>query len=243
MSRGALVVPVFNEALRFNPSYWNKVQDAAGVRLHFVNDGSTDGTTEILEAACSNLGATVHHLTSNVGKANAVRLGLLDVLAEGWEKPVGFIDADGVFDATDVEQLLTLVEDPDLAEYTGFFSSRVALSGRIIDRRASRHYIGRAVATVLSTAYTPMPYDSQSGLKFFRPSGTLERSLRQPFTTKWFFEMELLIRWRQETGEPMKVWEEPVASWFDAPGSKITGRESFRVPAEIYRVLALARRK
>ncbi len=243
MSRAVLVVPVFNEADRFDPHYWIRLRQVTDVGLHFVDDGSTDGSTATLDHFCAASGSSVRHLDRNVGKANAVRLGLLDVLESGSGDPVGFIDADGVFGADDVRALLSLIDSPELNSFQAFFSSRVALSGRDIDRRTTRHYIGRVVATILSSAYEPMPYDSQSGLKLFRVSEILRDCLHEPFETKWFFELELLIRWRAETGAPMPVWEEPVSSWFDAPGSKITGWESLRVPREIYRVLSLARRK
>lgn len=242
MSRAVLVVPVFNEADRFDPHYWIRLREVTDVGLHFIDDGSTDGSAAILDRFCAASDSSVRHLDRNVGKANAVRLGLLDALQAGSGDPVGFIDADGVFSADDVGGLLSLMDSLELEAFEAFFSSRVALSGREIDRRVSRHYIGRVVATILSRAYEPMPYDSQSGLKFFRVSEVLSGILREPFETKWFFELELLIRWRAETGAPMRVWEEPVGSWFDAPGSKITGWESFRVPREIYRVLSLARR-
>ena len=243
MSRAVLVVPVFNEANRFDPHYWSRLREVTDVELHFVDDGSTDGSTAILDHFCAASGSSVRHLDRNVGKANAVRLGLLDALQSGSGDPVGFIDADGVFGVDDVRALVSLIGSPERNDFQGFFSSRVALSGRDIVRRPSRHYIGRVVATILSSAYEPMPYDSQSGLKLFRVSEVLRDCLREPFETKWFFELELLIRWWAETGAPMPVWEEPVSSWFDAPGSKISGWETLRVPREIYRVLSLARRR
>jgi len=240
--RGALVVPVFNEAQRFDPAYWREIASAAKARVHFIDDGSSDGSGELLDEMSKEDVFTVTHLPVNQGKANAVRVGLMDALVSNPDLPVGFIDADRVFIPDDVAHLRSLLDRDDLLGFEGFFSSRVALSGRKIQRRASRHYVGRAIATVLSTAYAPMPYDSQSGLKLFRPSEVLLECLQAPFATRWFFEMELLVRWRRATGAPMRVWEEPVNSWFDAPGSKISGREAFRVPREIYRVIALARR-
>ncbi len=40
----------------------------------------------------------------------------------------------------------------------------------------------------------------------------------------------------------MAVWEQPVHSWFDAPGSKIRGRQALRVTKDLYSVIAQARR-
>ncbi len=241
-SRGTLVVPMFNERDRFAPTYWLEVARITALDLHFVDDGSSDGTPEILDNFVCAHGFTVTHLVANVGKANAIREGLIRTVASSSGSSVGFVDADAVFAPDDIEQLRSLMDQTELRSFDAFFSSRVALSGRDIRRRDSRHYIGRAIATLLSTSYSPMPYDSQSGLKFFRPSDTLVEILQSPFDTRWFFEMELLIRWKQETGYPMAVWEQPVHSWFDAPGSKIRGRQALRVTKDLYSVIAQARR-
>ena len=241
-SCGTLVVPMFNEQDRFAPKYWLEVAQATALDLHFVDDGSSDRTPEILDDFVRTHGFTVTHLVSNVGKANALREGFLQTLSKSTITPIGFVDADAVFTPDDIEKLNSLMSQKELRSFDAFFSSRVALSGRTIHRRGFRHYIGRAIATLLSTSYSPMPYDSQSGLKFFRRSDTLVQVLQSPFDTRWFFEMELLIRWRHETGHPMAVWEEPVHSWFDAPGSKIRGRQALRVTKDLYSVIVQARR-
>lgn len=242
LSRGILVVPLFNEVERFAPDYWNEVAEKALVQLHFVDDGSTDGTSRMLGEFCRTHGYTLTLLAKNIGKANALRQGLIAAIGECDGQPVGFVDGDAVFAVSDICRLQSLMDREDLRSIEAFFSSRVALSGRDIRRRDSRHYIGRAIATLLSSAYSPMPYDSQSGLKLFRPSQTLLDILQTPFTTRWFFEMELLIRWKQKTGTAMRVWEEPVDSWFDAPGSKIGGRQVFQVTNELYQVITQARK-
>jgi len=241
-THGTLVVPVFNEEERFNSTYWLEVVRRSSLSLHFVDDGSTDGTARILDDFCHEHGFMVTRLVTNVGKANALREGLIRTLSDSDGTPVGFVDADAVFDPEDIAQLRAIMDRKEMRTYDAFFSSRVALSGRDIRRRDSRHYIGRAIATLLSTSYSPMPYDSQSGLKFFRASDALAQVLQTPFDTRWFFEMELLLRWRHEKGLPMAVWEEPVHSWFDAPGSKIRGRQALRVTKDLYSVLVQARR-
>ncbi|MEY3030313.1 MAG: hypothetical protein RL058_676, partial [Actinomycetota bacterium] len=43
--------------------------------------------------------------------------------------------------------------------------------------------------------------------------------------------------WRRLQGSPMRVWEEPLQSWRDVAGSKVTGRESIRAIREIAHIL------
>lgn len=51
--------------------------------------------------------------------------------------------------------------------FDALWSSRVALSGRFIQKLASRHYMGRVVATLLSVDGNSISYDTQSGVKLF----------------------------------------------------------------------------
>ena len=46
--KSALVVPVFNESARWNAQYWRDIQ-SGGVSLFFVNDGSSDNTSQLLQ--------------------------------------------------------------------------------------------------------------------------------------------------------------------------------------------------
>ena len=48
MSDVAIVIPCFNEAIRFKTSEADRLLDNAAVRLVFVNDGSTDQTQNVL---------------------------------------------------------------------------------------------------------------------------------------------------------------------------------------------------
>ena len=54
----------------------------AGVLFTFVNDGSTDGTLRVIEDLASQRPnrISVHHISKNGGKAEAVRKGMLHVL-------------------------------------------------------------------------------------------------------------------------------------------------------------------
>ena len=241
-----LVVPCFNEAHRWRDEYWADLTNTSSVQWLFVNDGSSDQTPDILRALAKAPGVDFLDLPANVGKGEAVRSGMLWAFdqVDGRFQSVGFMDADGAFHRDDVERLAqTFTEVVTKRDADAVWSSRVALAGRDIDRSQMRHYLGRAVATLLSLGADPLPYDTQSGLKFFRPSGELLGSLEQPFSTRWLFEIEMLVRWKQLTGESMRIREEPLEFWQDIPGSKITRRESVRIIQEVWRVKRLQRQR
>ena len=79
--RWSLVVPMWNESARIETTV-AALADAFAerdVELIFVDDGSDDGTADIVERACKEaaLDAEVMRLTENRGKGAAVRAGLL----------------------------------------------------------------------------------------------------------------------------------------------------------------------
>lgn len=230
-----LIVPCFNEAHRWSEDYWLRVASITNLHVLLVNDGSTDSTgssIELLAAKAPN--ATTMNLPANAGKGNAVRQGLLAAMDHG-AASVGFIDADGAFDPAEIPEIMksfTRVshEDPP---FEALWTSRVALAGRAIHRRTQRHYIGRIVATLISTGLPGVPYDTQCGFKIFTASLALQRVLSRPFTTRWLFDVEILQRWWEETGQPMRVWEEPLMSWHDVPGSAITSGQALTVAREV----------
>lgn len=233
---GVIVVPCFNEAERWNFEYWKEMLALPDVRWLFVDDGSTDSTAMLIKQTAQLGDASTLELQPNAGKAEAVRRGMLNALKPGaLHGPVGFMDADGAFNSQDVADLLAVYarQSSNDGDFDAVWSSRVALAGRDISRSTVRHYLGRGVATLVSLGELEMPYDTQSGLKLFKPSEQLLRCLEGPFRTRWLFELELLSRFRIEKAGGLRIWEEPLSYWHDVPGSKITARETFRIFKEL----------
>lgn len=240
----AMVVPCYNERKRFDLEYWSGLMELPDVRWTFVDDGSSDDTGAILQSLVP-LGAQVLRSPVNRGKAEAVRLGLMTALesARGDLAGVGFVDADGAFSIAEIARFTSLFGDV-MERQPGFdalWSARVGLSGRNIQRSARRHYLGRVVATFLAVGTDLSAYDTQSGLKLFRATPSLEQCLASPFRTRWLFEVELLNRWGVTTGRPMRVWEEPLNEWAEIGGSKVTARETYRIARELITVKQLQR--
>lgn len=237
-----IVVPCFNEAERWNSDYWRVMVEQVSATFLFVDDGSQDATPVLLEQLGEHSKAQILSLPRNSGKAEAVRQGMNRLLEETSLSGVGYLDADGAFAQEDISAIATIfTEKVAEQDFDAVWSSRVALAGRDIARSPARHYVGRIIATYLSVAEHSFPYDTQSGYKLFVDSQTLRRCLASPFATRWLFEIELLARWRNAAGSPMRIWEEPVNYWHDVPGSKITRGELLRVLRELWVVKAQQR--
>jgi dolichyl-phosphate beta-glucosyltransferase len=196
------------------------------VRFLFVNDGSTDRTGAILDELVSEdpEHVAVCHLAINLGKAEAVRQGLLRAF-EARPVYVGYWDADLATPlATLVDFCALLDVRPELEMV---FGARVRLLGRVIERRAVRHYLGRVFATAASLILSLSIYDTQCGAKLFRASPVLHALLQEPFATRWLVDIEIvarLIQARRGTALPQAediIYEFPLPEWRDVAGSKV----------------------
>lgn len=224
MGRVWVIVPCYNEAQRLDRAAFEKVlAGAAGPTLLFVDDGSTDGTPEILDrlVATNPARADVLRRPVNRGKAEAVRLGMRRAMAEG-ARYVGFWDADLATPLTQIPEFVALLEDsPDTDVVMG---SRVRMLGRQIDRFGLRHLIGRAFATLASFVLGIPVYDTQCGAKLFRSSPGLERALEEPFISRWSFDVELLQRLQRAWGTRGidRMVEVPLPEWRHVGSSKVS---------------------
>lgn len=243
-----IVVPCYNEAHRWNREYWSTILAISDVNWIFVDDGSTDNTLELIKTTSATKNSDVLSLEKNCGKAEAVRAGLLMAMDNSAGGMVGFMDSDGAFSSGDLIRILMASQELCLDQrlFDSIWASRVALAGRNIRRSRMRHYVGRVISTLLSGAAKSqsknermLPYDTQAGLKLFLVSSTLREVLESPFRTRWFFELEILLRWSSRNlGQPMmRIWEVPLNDWFEVPGSKINFREYFRILREIFFVM------
>jgi dolichyl-phosphate beta-glucosyltransferase len=234
VTRVRVVVPCFNEAGRLPVARFESgLAELADVELVFVDDGSTDGTVATLEAlrAAAPDRVRVLRLPRNVGKGEAVRAGMLDALERGAQY-VGYWDADLATPLTAIRTFREVLEAHPGLEMV--FGARVQLLGRSIRRRALRHYLGRVFATVVSVMLRLAIYDTQCGAKLFRVTASLPDLFREPFLTRWVFDVEIiarLIRARRGSNQPpveAVIYEYPLDTWVDVPGSKVRGLDFVR---------------
>lgn len=245
-----VVVPCYNEEKRLNvDAFLSYLAQTKGVSLLFVNDGSRDETLGVLrsmEAQAPAGRCEVLDLENNQGKGGAVRAGILYALAKKPEV-VGFWDADLATPLTEIASLYDLLKTSP--NYEIVTAARALMLGRDIRRQAMRHYLGRCFAMVASLLLDLSVYDTQCGAKLFRVTPWLHTLFAQPFLSRWIFDVELLLR-RKALGErlglpPLEqaVIEFPLYVWEDVRGSKLAGRDFFRVQRDLVAIrLDYARR-
>jgi glycosyltransferase involved in cell wall biosynthesis len=219
-----LVVPCYNEAGRLNPdAFLQQLAAHSDLGFIFVDDGSVDETATTLQQLAAGSGGRISVVTlkQNAGKASAVRAGMLAAFEQA-PAFAGYWDADLATPLEAIGEFMTVFTNrPDADIVIG---SRVKLLGRDIRRSAFRHYSGRVFATAASMALGISVYDTQCGAKIFRVTDRAKRVFRDPFVSKWIFDVEILSRYVVEVGADLadeRVYELPLARWTGVAGSKL----------------------
>jgi glycosyltransferase involved in cell wall biosynthesis len=238
-----LVVPCYNEAARLpKDEFLRFARETPAVRYLFMNDGSRDGTSEVLRDLVARIPeqAKLFDNAVNQGKAGVVRQGMLWALEENKTDYAGYWDADL---ATPLEAVLPMVERLEAAPSLDMvFGARVQLLGRHIERKAHRHYLGRVFATVASTILRLPVYDTQCGAKLFRVTPRLKPLFADPFVSRWIFDVEIIARFIKMDGAAKAkegIYEFPLPVWKDIEGSKVKPQDFFKA----LRDLLLIRRR
>lgn len=239
MSHLILVVPCYDEAARLDcQAFRNFSLPDHRVEFLFVDDGSRDATLAVLQglAAEDPVRFSFLALAQNSGKAEAVRQGMLAAMDR---KPdlTGFWDADL---ATPLDELPGFLEVfGNRLEIAMVFGARVRLLGRSISRRASRHYVGRVGATLISSSLGLAVYDTQCGAKLFRATGDLRDVFSRPFRSRWIFDVEIIARFVKRWGREVaarSIYELPITRWHDVKGSKVKGRDFLRALRDLWKI-------
>lgn len=247
-TRAVLVVPCYNEAQRLDREEFNHFlarQDR--IDLFFVNDGSSDGTQQLLDSVQRDhpVRTRALHLAHNSGKGEAVRQGVVQSLSGAWDY-VGYWDADLATPLSVCTTWLDLLDRRDDIDWV--FGARIRLLGRTVERNPVRHILGRVFATAASTAIRLPVYDTQCGAKLFRRTDSAATVFATPFISRWVFDVELLARVAAEhrarsNGRSLPVCEVPLEEWRDIGGSKIKLSHMLRAVVDLARIGVYTRRK
>ena len=217
MPSTAIIVPCFNEARRIHKSeFISFSNEHPDTKFYFVNDGSTDDTQKMLLQIQQSSNSNIICLAKNSGKAEAIRTGFITAL-QNQHDLIGYLDADL---STGINEFLQLKEELTRRNLDFALGSRIKKIDTIIERSFFRHIVGRIIATFIDWKFKLGIYDTQCGAKVFR-SAIIEKSVEERFYTKWFFDVELLLRIRKNH-PGYNAAEIPLSKWQNVRNSKLS---------------------
>jgi dolichyl-phosphate beta-glucosyltransferase len=163
----SMVVPMFNEVERFAEAWpplaaWIQ-QQPAGSELLFVDDGSSDGTADLVERTLADAPTVSARLIRNphLGKGAAVRAGLLDARAP----LAGFCDVDL---STPLDQLDIITAAAARSPLLAIGSRDVAASQLLQRQSLLREVLGKLFNRLIQITLAPGISDTQCGAKVAR---------------------------------------------------------------------------
>ncbi|EZH73587.1 hypothetical protein ATO12_16755 [Aquimarina atlantica] len=231
-----IIIPCYNEYNRLDQKkFCDFLSKNSNYHLCFVNDGSYDDTLKMLcelkEFDPQRI--AVLDLEQNQGKATAVQTGANYLADIDIIENIAFLDADL---STSLEEMDNLVKkldsDPKL---TMVFGSRKAAEANNIDRNIIRKFLSNFVGFFIRFILQLPIKDTQCGAKVFKKS-IIENVYSQRFISRWLFDIEIFLRLKKHIG--LKdllncISEEPLDSWIEVEGSKITLKDSFLIPINL----------
>ena len=227
----AIIIPFYNEEKRIIVEHFSSFAlQQKDILLVIVDDGSTDNTAMLLHSIhnLSPGNTKIINLSNNVGKGNAIRAGMLSIVDSAIPY-IAYMDADL---SAPFEEILRLSSFLPGSDYTAILGSRMMNPDSQIKRSLFRHISGRTVANVIDSRFKIGFYDTQCSAKIFRYE-SLVPVIQEPFYTRWFFDVELILRIRKQTGR-FHGLETPVKIWEHKDGSKINAFSVFSIIKEIY---------
>jgi dolichyl-phosphate beta-glucosyltransferase len=213
------VIPCHNEAERLKKDEFVLfARQNPQIVLVFIDDGSTDETLTILQHIQLEVKENIFLLSleGNTGKGHAIHYAINYLLSQFNPPFIGFIDADLSTPLSELNNLFHFLQH----QKTDFvLGSRIKKLGSIIERTYFRHYAGRIIATIIDERFKLGCYDTQCGAKLFK-TPVLAKAVKEPFYTKWFFDVEILLRIRKEFNVLNGI-EYPLTVWHHVKSSKI----------------------
>jgi len=216
----AVVIPCYNEEKRINRrQYIDSLGDFSS-KVFLVDDGSRDKTFSVLKSLEREAPDRFIAIKTpqNVGKAEAVRLGINTALDKQFTH-IGFMDADLAVKFNEIPNFLQVFRNAP--EVNSVIGVRLPLAGHKIERGRGKYLIQGMITKLASILFSPTVSDTQCGAKMFTAE-VLRPTVKEPFLSRWLFDIELLKRISSIAQSKGKNWlfELPVSSWSDVAGTK-----------------------
>ena len=208
----SIIIPAFNEEKRL-PGSLEKIQAFVEaqpylIEVIIVDNGSTDGTAEVVRGWETTL-PTLHLIQeSRRGKGLAVRTGML--VAKGAYR--FFADADLSMPIEEVNKFLP----PQLEPFDVAIGSREVPGAKRYDEPGYRHLVGRLFNALVRFLALPGLQDTQCGFKCFRAE-VAETIFPLQTLEGMSFDAEVLLIARKQG---YKIREVPI-NWYFNPDSRV----------------------
>ena len=236
MNKLVCIIPFYNEESRFSSTIYDALfLEYQHIDFLLVDDKSTDKTLDLLTYLDEkHTNCELLSLNKNVGKAEAIRNGVLHYKNKNYDF-IGFLDADLATPICEFDRLFNFISTSEKTIIV--MGSRIKLIGNKVNRSLKRHYFGRIFATIISQFILKVPiYDTQCGAKIFN-SNVIDKLFDKPFRSKWLFDVELLLRLKNNNHNLQNtVVEIPLNEWTEMGNSKIKFTEVLSFPFQLIKI-------
>ena len=238
----AIVVPCYNEFERFpTDEFRDFLTLHPDIDLCLVDDASSDNTRDLFETLRTEFSGQIHILVNseNLGKAGSVRRGIRHCFQQGHAEHLAYLDADLATSLQECASLLTYMDHKSFV-----FASRILRVGAHVERKFSRFFIGRIIATAISNSLRLDVYDTQCGCKVFKASLT-PKLFDEKFCSRWLFDVEIFSRIMSHfgPGKALEIMEEvPVKRWVDQGDSRVKISYFFKLWIDLWKIRRVHRK-
>jgi len=238
MQNCCIIIPCYNESERILAAeFLTFVTENPNFTLLFVNDGSTDDTLNLLQKL-SEQHAQINllHLSKNVGKAEAVRTGILDALKNEHYSYVAFLDADLAIPLEEFKRLFELTTANTHLEFT--YLSKIRRVDAAVNQTYKRFLMGRILSAMTRLSLKLPVYDTQCGCKLFSKN-IASAVFKLPFISVWLFDIEIfwrILTLKNRAYFTTNTLEVPLNKLMDRGSSKVSGKALFKLPFEFLKI-------
>lgn len=238
MQKCCIIIPCYNESERIlETEFLEFVTDNPNFTLLFINDGSTDKTSAVLQKLTEkHVQINSLSLPENLGKAEAVRTGFLEALKNNEFTYFAFLDADLAIPLDEFNRLFKLTVANNNLEFT--YLSKIRRVDVAVNQSYKRFLMGRILSALTRLSLKLPVYDTQCGCKLFSKNIALV-IFKTPFISAWLFDIEIfwrILKLKNRAYFSTNTLEVPLNKLMDRGSSKVSGKALFKLPFEFIKI-------